>query len=376
MNAQSAIPERRWDIDWLRVLVVLMLVPYHSARIFDLDDWYVKNEQLSSALNYWFIYFFNVFGMQLLFLLAGAAAYYALRRRSAGQYARERFTRLLVPLVFGTFAIVPLQSYCGKLHHSDYDGSFLDYYANNELDPNDVEGYLGGSTVGHLWFILILFLLALAALPLFAYLRGESGRRWIDRLAGFLTRPGAIFLLAIPPLVIRLLMSFDPNPLYYLVFFVYGYVMVADARFEQALDRHKRAALFLWLPLYLGWVGIKFGLDDVPAWVEELVTPYYVFTTCCALIAILGYGRQYLKFGGGRSWPDKVLIYFGVGSYPYYILHQTVIVLVGFYVVRWDMALAFKYAIVVVISFAATVLIYDLLVRRTRLTRFLFGMRT
>ncbi len=44
-NTQNdAQPQRRWDIDWLRVLTVLMLIPFHSARIFDLEDWYVKSD--------------------------------------------------------------------------------------------------------------------------------------------------------------------------------------------------------------------------------------------------------------------------------------------------------------------------------------------
>ncbi len=302
----DAIPQRRWDIDWLRVLTVLMLVPFHSARIFNQEDWYVKSNPLSSGLDYCFIYLFSAFGMQLLFLLAGASTWYALRRRSPRPYARERFSKLLIPFIFGLIVIVPIQSYLGMLHHTDYDSSFIDYLIGSESEfrPDSPEGFQGGISAAHLWFIMFLFVLALVALPLFAYLRRESGRRWIDKLAESLARPGAILLLAIPPIAAKLLLGsdFDFNPLYYLVFFVYGYIMVADTRFEQVIDRYKKAALLLWLLLYLLWLWLDFGLDDAPAWLEALVDPLHIFVTCCSLIAILGYGKKYLKFTGGRFY--------------------------------------------------------------------------
>ena len=174
MNTQtinkSAKPQRRWDIDWLRVIaVVLLLVPYHTYRIFDtFETWYVKNDQLSTALN-WFMIFGNAVAMQLLFLLAGAATWFALRRRSGVQYAKERLMRLLIPFVFGVLVLVPPQSYFGLRNHSDYAESFLQYYPRFfEFKLEDPGGYyLGGFTPGHLWFILYLFVLALVALPLF-----------------------------------------------------------------------------------------------------------------------------------------------------------------------------------------------------------------
>jgi glucan biosynthesis protein C len=60
-----------------------------------------------------------------------------------------------------------------------------------------------------------------------------------------------------------------------------------------------------------------------------------------------------------------------------------VIVVIGFYVVQWDASAALgtgasvlvKYVTIAVASFVTTTILYDLLVRRTNVTRFLFGMR-
>jgi glucan biosynthesis protein C len=93
---------RRHDVDWLRIGAVFLLIPFHTARIFDIwEPNYVKNAQLSKTMSYLFIASIGSWHMPLLFLLAGAATWLALRRRTPGEYAAERVKRLLVPFVFG-----------------------------------------------------------------------------------------------------------------------------------------------------------------------------------------------------------------------------------------------------------------------------------
>ena len=72
---------------------------------------------------------------------------------------------------------------------------------------------------------------------------------------------------------------------------------------------------------------------------------------------------------------QQVPRYTAEASYPAYILHQTVIIIIGFYVVQWQASVLVKYATILVAALIATTLIYDLLVKRTNVTRFLFGMR-
>lgn len=177
MNAQisdtPAKPQRRWDIDWLRFLAVLLLFPFHTARIFDIwEEFYARNDQTSKALTF-FIGYLNRWHMPLFFLLAGASTWFALRFRSGGVYARERFKRLLVPFIFGVLVLIPPQSYLGLRNHSDYAESFWHWFPNFfQLIPEDMDGYfLGGHTWGHLWFIAHLFLYSLAALPLLLCLK-------------------------------------------------------------------------------------------------------------------------------------------------------------------------------------------------------------
>ena len=365
--------ERRYDIDWLRVLAVLLLFPFHTARIFDTNSgWYVKNAVLSEALTY-FLFYVHPWHMALLFLLAGVSTWFALGFRSGGQYVKERFIRLLIPLIFGLLVIVPPQSYFGLLGHTGFSGSYLEWYPNYfSINPADMDGYfLGGFALGHLWFILFLFLFSLLALPLFLYLRRrDSGKRITGWLASFCSLPGTIFLLAIPLYVMYRLIDFYPSPLYFITCFIYGFILVADSRFEKAIDRHKAVALVLGPVLYLfvAYFQVFSGFPrGVPSWViDAYVTG---FAPWFFLISILGYGRKYLNSS------NKFLRYTGEASYPVYILHQTVIVIIGFYVVQWNAGIPTKYVTILVAAVIVSMIIYDLLIKRTNVTRFLFGMR-
>lgn len=386
MNSETSVervkPQRRWDIDWLRVLAVLLLFPFHTARIFDIwEEFYVKNTQTSSALSY-IIAYLGPWHMPLFFLLAGASTWFALRWRSGSIYARERFKRLLIPFIFGVLVLIPPQSYLGLRSHSDYAESFWHWLPNFfQIMPDDIDGYfMGGHTWGHLWFIFHLFLYSLVALPLFLYLNRESGQRWVRRLGAFCTRPGAILLFAIPLL---LTLSFPDiaggNPLFYILFFIYGFILMADARFGEAIDRHRAIALILGptLLLIVAYFRVTAWPKEIPEWILSIVSDYAeAFIPWFFMVVLLSYGKQFLSFG------NRLLSYFAEAAYPFYILHQTVIVIIGYYVIQWNSSalgsgavIGLKFLTIMFGAFVVTALVYDLLVKRTNVTRFLFGMR-
>jgi hypothetical protein len=61
---------------------------------------------------------------------------------------------------------------------------------------------------------------------------------------------------------------------------------------------------------------------------------------------------------------------------PFFILHQTVLLIVGYFVMTWQIQDALKWVIVFISSFIIIILLYVLLVRKFELLRFLFGMKT
>jgi len=365
-------PERRHYIDWLRALAVLTLFAFHTTRIFDIwENFYVKNDHVSFVLSHIFIAPINPWFMPLFFFLAGASTSLAMRFRSGGQYAKERFKRLFIPSIFGLLLFIPPQSYFGLRNHSTYAESFLKYYPHFfKIIPEDIEGYyLGGFTLAHLWFIFYLFMFSLVALPLFLYLRRNT--LLIDWLAAFFARSRMIFLLAVPLIITKWVLDFNPNPLYFITFFIYGYIMLTDERLEKAIERNKSVALIAGLLIYGSIQMLKYGLDiPIPNWLVMILKFIYGFAPWLFLIALLGYGKQHLNF------TNQYLSYVIAASYPFYILHQTVIVIIGFYVVQWNTSILVKFVTILVCAFTITALLYDLLVKRINMTRFLFGMKS
>jgi peptidoglycan/LPS O-acetylase OafA/YrhL len=375
--------ERRHDLDWLRIFAVLLLIYFHSARIFDYDRFYVKNAVPSFGLAA-FIVFLNQWHMQLFFLVAGSATFYALGFRSGRAYAKERFFRLFVPFVFGLAVIIPPQGYFNLLRNPRYHQSYLQFLANFiQVDPATAGNYRGTFEWGHLWFILYLFTFSLLALPLFLYLRGDSGRRWISRLAGLAARPAGVFLFFIPIALsecllrphwsgMQNLLDDWANFCSYLTYFIFGYLFCSDERFGQALDRSWKWALIPAFALFAGLFWL-YGTDHDP---PRAYSPGFMLLLVVAalhswswLVVFLGLARRYLNFS------NRVLNYANPAAYPFYLLHQTVIVIIGFYVVQWNAGVPLKYLVITTAALVGSILIYDVLVKRTNITRMLFGMK-
>jgi peptidoglycan/LPS O-acetylase OafA/YrhL len=376
---QSPRSIRRFDIDWLRTLVVLLLIPFHAGRLFDTHDpFYVQNEVLSEKLTFWWLFIGHALGMQLLFLLAGSTTWFALNFRSVKQYLKERFLRLILPFIFGVLVIVPVQPYFGMLANTDVEISFLEFYPHFFEMPTTPEGYTGGFTVAHLWFIIFLFMISLLCLPLFLYFRSGSGDRLVKRLADFFTPSGRIFLLAIPLIGLDRLIDYNWNSpsllifffTFYLTFFIYGYLLMTDKRFGESIDRVKKIALIFGPVLFLVVRGIEAAVQ-FPTVLEMLILHLFYRGTFpwLTIIAVLGYGKRLLNF------PNKFLLYFGEASYPTYILHQSVVVALGYYVVQWEANILVKYISITLATYMVTFMIYEVFIRHINPIRFLFGMR-
>ena len=131
----------------------------------------------------------------MLFVISGAATYFALGVRSAREYIRERFLRLFIPLAFGILTFVPFTIY---IQHSDVLSLPEGYARFFHIDLNQLDGMNGAFTPAHLWFILFLFVFSLVGLPIFQWLRTEKGRSVIEGLATTLQTPLSLTVLGIP----------------------------------------------------------------------------------------------------------------------------------------------------------------------------------
>lgn len=367
---------RLYYIDWLRVLAVLLLFPFHTSRVFNAgEDFYQKAPHLVSWLSPT-LGFISTWHMQLLFLLAGASVYFSLRRRGVGQFSLERVQRLLVPLVFGIFVIIPPQTWVGGQFNSGHTGSFVRYITSGDflvMNIKDGGDYYGGFGLGHLWFILFLFLLSLVALPLFAWGRSERGSRALARVARVIARP---YMWPVVAFMI-LLSGAIPDPtemdfFYYLVFFSLGYIIMFDDAVIASAQKHWWWAIPVGFAMCRWWDATGALRDRLPDPSLAIVAAGMPGTlgTWLVLTGMLGAGKLFLD----RRSP--ALTYLAEASYPIYILHQTAIVVAAFYLIDFagGMAWPLQWLVLLVASVALSYALYEI-VRRVAVLRWLFGMR-
>lgn len=375
-TAVDGRPPRRYDLDWLRIGAVLLLIPFHTARVFNPgEDFYAKSDETSTALQR-FIVFVGPWHMSLLFLLAGAATWFALGFRSSRTYAGERVSRLLVPFLFGLVVIVPPQAYVGMLTNTDAERSWWEQYAYFWTHWGEPESYAGPWTPAHLWFILFLLVYSLVALALFVWLR-RGGGRLIDWFARACRVPGAV--IAVPAALLLLEKAIVPmddlsgqTPIGFLLLFVLGYVVVADERITAAIDRCWPYALAFGVAAMALRAGLWPENEEYAdgSWQEALVEWLgYQIGVWAMIVGLLGLFHRHAN-GTNRSYG-----YATEGAYPFYALHQTVIVLLAWWILDWGLGIPAAFTIIAVASLVVTVLVYDVAVRRWRPVRFLFGLK-
>jgi peptidoglycan/LPS O-acetylase OafA/YrhL len=382
MNAILEPPQakstRRYDLDWLRVLAILAVFIFHSSRFFDLDDWHVKNATTYLGVQIW-IAFLAHWMMPLIFVISGMSTFYALGTRNAGRFVKDRTLRLLVPLVVGIFTHIMLQVYLERVSHGQFSGSFFAFI------PHYFDGMyaFGGNFAWmglHLWYLEILFVFSLLLLPLFLWLKHGAGQRAAAHLSSLLARPLAVYLLALP--IMLLLSVLNPasilgnrgfggwSLLIYILFFVYGFVLVGSDAVQQTIQRQRWLSLILGVALFLTLGGLWAGRDaafGTPRFV--LLSSVFGLSSWCWILAILGLGMQYLNIN------SRWLGYANEAVLPFYILHQSVLIYLGYFVVRWPLPDGVKWLIIAPLSFAIIVTLYEFLVRRVGVLRFLFGMK-
>jgi peptidoglycan/LPS O-acetylase OafA/YrhL len=382
--------ERRYDVDWLRIIAMLAVFLYHCTRFFDPEGWHLKNPEKSDLL------FVSMRGliwpwvMELFFLLSGVGTWYSLRSRRAGSYVWERVKRLLIPLyTVGFFVLLPIQFYFELFTNSGYRGNFWQfiprYFAR--FKPPRITPWpdtlLPVPFSGHLWFLQYLFLISLISLPLLLYLKSVQGRCWVAKLAGWCDRLGGIFLFVIPLslALIGLRGLFEvqrgwADLLWYAIFFVFGYMMASDSIFTAGIRRHGWICLALWIVGFAGVGLLVFVIGYNPYPGKEPFSLVFVLfqitwsiMSWSAVVFVLNIGAGHLNTN------HKLLAYDNEAVLPFYLLHQTIILCVGWYVIRWDMGILFKLLIIAVVSFPLIMILYDLFVRRFNIVRFFFGMR-
>jgi glucan biosynthesis protein C len=374
---------RQSYLDWLRIFSIIAVFFLHSGMAYVEEwGWHLKNKETSNLLmeiNFWL----GRFRMPLLFFISGTVTYFMMKSRSTGSFISLRFRRLFIPLVFGILVIVPPQVYMERLTQG-FKGNFADFYPTVfTTGPYPT----GNFSWHHLWFIVYLFLYDILFAPLFKWMMSERGK---ERLAFFnkLANRKWIYLLPIPSVIAYTFMNrLFPEThdlihdwgrhVYWLFFLITGFTCINFPKLMDSLERNRRTSFLLafasiFLLNYLRWNNLEPD-NVVTDWWSNLRAYLFVFlfplTAWSWIFTFIGYAKRYL------NKKHSALNYINEAIYPFYILHQTIIVIVVFYVIRTNEPVLNKFLFTFVTSFILIMCIYHLLIRPYAATRFLFGMK-
>lgn len=362
---QSAHGKIRYEfLDWLRVIAIFILLFYHTGMLFVGWDFHLQNAQTIESLG-WPMDIAHRLRMPLLFVIAGAGLWFAAKRRPPAGVMKERSLRLLVPLVFGMLVIVPPQVYVERLFRDQWNGGYLSFYFERVLQF--VPYPQGDFSWHHLWFIAYLFVYVPLLLPIVFLAKKRA-----------VLQPGAwLYVLALPlGLNEALLKPLYPAThaligdwyvfIHYLLLTAYGVMLASMRGTWDWLAQHAHRTLVTSILVTASVLGlIELGIVHRSTPADALLANLF---TWCWLLTFIAYGRRYLSF------ENALLRWARDASYPVYILHQSIMLLLAYWIIPQPYDPWTKFGLVVAGTLIGSVVIYEG-VRRVKVLRFLFGMK-
>lgn len=318
--------------------------------------------------------------MPLFFFLSGMSSGYSLRSRGSLLYLSDRAKRLMVPFLFNVFVVsIPLQVWIERVTHGGFSGSFIEFY------PHYFDGYyaFGGNFAWmglHLWYLLILFLYSLVTLPLFRVFDLNVFQRFFSSIGSSWSPNLLAFVFVIPLFVVEYLVNNDPDgigmrafggwsPLYYFCVFIIGYITTHGNGYRESFKKVGFFALvlgFMTTTLVMLVNLQTFNIDMEHGYAARMIVRSA--NSWLWIVAIYGIGCRFLSF------KNNLLTRLREIALPFYILHQTIIVLFGFLLMYWNVSILIKYSTLAVCSFCSILLFIEG-IRRVNVLRPLFGMR-
>lgn len=369
---------RRYDLDWLRVLAFALLILFHTAMMFNTWGWHIKNNETSVLFEYMMI-FIHQWRMPLLFFISGAAIWFALDKYKGRKFLAERHKRLLIPLLFGMLFIIPPQVYHERLFQGQSYASFFDFYQT----VFDFQPYPEGNfSWHHLWYLPYIFVYSLMTFPLFRYLKSEAGKAKLDKFVGYFVHKNRIFLWFIPLAISEItLRPFWPHDTMNLVadwaqftttllIFCFGFLLASNQSIWATIEKNRFKALgfgaMAAFCLYSIWYS---DYEATTAFEYAFYRGLRSFHLWCWILVFLGFGKRHL------GWNSPYLKYANEAVYPFYILHQTITVMIGFYLIDWQVGIAPKFFVVASGTFLGCWILYEGLIKRNNITRVVFGLK-
>ncbi|MGD9967194.1 MAG: acyltransferase family protein [Hyphomonadaceae bacterium] len=367
--------DRRYDLDWLRIVAFGLLILYHCGMFYVSWDWHVKSSRASDAIEP-LMMLTSPWRLTLLFLVSGAATRFMADKMSAWKLTGARMGRLWPPLLLAVFVIVPPQSYYEIVEAlqalppdlaAQYPLALDNFYIKYLTASGhwcDTDGCLTTPTYNHMWFVAYLILYTLALIPLLPLLR-----RIPNGASALIAGP---FFILTPWLVMSVLRitlfpifgeSHDFREDWYLHILYFSVFLLgfAIAKHQPFFDRCVNlrwmalaVALGSWTALIAYFNAYPEGVTP-PDWLRATMRGVRELDAWCAIVAAVGFAHRHLRDADG---PLRRLLTRAI--FPFYLIHQTVIVVAGHYLDALQLPLWIEAPLLIGVTALGCWLFFDL----------------
>lgn len=378
----AASPERRIDLDWIRILAFASLIVYHVGMYYVTWDWHVKSPHASHAIEPLML-LMNPWRLSLLFLVSGAATAFIAARLEAGELARSRTSRLLVPLVFAIVFLIPPQSYFEVVEKASWGGGYWEFWKRYLMaDQTFCRGKdcLILPTWNHLWFVAYLFVYTMLLAAALRWARPQAARQMVEGwLTGWriLVVPWlflALIRIALAgrfPATHALIDDWYNHALYFSVF-IFGFLVARSDAIWASMERLRWWALLAAVAAFafIAWYFLiaYAGGARPPEALRTFQRAVYALDQWAFIVAICGFARRHIR----RDGPARR--YLTDAIFPFYIVHQTAIILFAVWMRPWSLHPAAEGLLLAALVAATCFATYEI-VRRVGVLRPLFGLK-
>jgi peptidoglycan/LPS O-acetylase OafA/YrhL len=351
--------DRKYYIDNLRWLTVLLLFPFHVFIIYNTfgDGNYIKGQENIILTN--IIVSFWPWFMPLLFVLAGISSKYSLDNRNIKGYIKERIKRLFIPLTFGIIFIIPCMAFFADCFHNNYTGNYFQHYIIFFTRITDLTGYDGGFSPGHLWFILYLYIISLIALPFIMLYKKMKFK--IENMNILL-----LSLFFILPFLGQPVLNIGGKSIgEYFAYYIIGYFLLSNDHIIERLNKHYKILLFIsiiGMVIILIEFNLNISLDNV---LDDLIGKLYAFIS---ILALLGISYKYLNIS------NKVTKYLNQSSFCVYVFHLLWITVIAYISEKYINNIIIQVITILLFSIVLTFATYEIC-KRNKVTRFMFSIK-
>lgn len=353
---------RLFCLDWLRVSVVLLIIPHHVALTYShVGKGYVYTEKPVDFIFYLIQSdFLNLWFMSLLFFVSGFSIFYSLKKRDIKSFLKERVKKLLLPTAFVLFILGPLSAWFVQVEHYRSSLDFIGFY---RVYLSDISGYLGWA---HMWFCVYLFSFTLVLLPLFHYLL--THKHIIEKVNEYLIEGYNLFI----PMVVLLILESSLRPFFpgyqnligdwanfctYLVFVICGFFFAQSVNLRNKLRfLHKKFLILAILSTLLYITANRFLNVDMGV---LIYVKYALKGIASYSIVITLFNFSWNNFNYG----SKLLNYLSTSSFGLYVFHYFLVTFFNTIFIDVDIFHVLKYWIVIFLTYLSYFTIFTVVDR-------------